>query len=245
MFRRRSRNFHPRHRFISVNWPPRWASSLWQSVLGLWSMLHDRQARLTSGPSPDIQTTTDAKRSQNARSLELDEGYTYHSGSETSDLQRADGRAELRFERRRGASRLAHLGQRHPCRILFPDADPGEPPLAVLATLSGGLTGGDRIHLAIETGENACLSATTQVAELIYRSNGPDCGIETHLSVGSGAWMDWLPWPTILFNGARLRRRTDVSVAEGSGLLACECIVRLPLPPGPRRGHGHGLLCRR
>src|SRR3546814_13254527 len=67
-------------------------------------------------------------------------------------LQRAHGRLALGFAAAAvagGPSRLADLFQHDPCRALLPAPDPGEPTTAILITTSGGLTGGDRLELAV------------------------------------------------------------------------------------------------
>src|SRR6185503_14214326 len=51
-----------------------------------------------------------------------------------------------------------------------------------------------------------------------------------HASERSGwglgqAWLEWLPQEAILFDGARLRRQTEVNVAPGGQFLGCEMIV--------------------
>jgi urease accessory protein len=43
--------------------------------------------------------------------------------------------------------------------------------------------------------------------------------------VGEGASLDWLPQETIVFQGARLKRRTVAAVEPGGALLACEMVV--------------------
>jgi urease accessory protein len=53
-----------------------------------------------------------------------------------------EGVAEIGFDCREGATRLIHLYQRDPPRVLFPTPDRDEPPLAVLFTTSGGLHAG-------------------------------------------------------------------------------------------------------
>jgi urease accessory protein len=40
-----------------------------------------------------------------------------------------------------------------------------------------------------------------------------------------GGWLDWLPQETILFDGARLDRRTRIELGEGAGCLALEAVV--------------------
>lgn len=139
-------------------------------------------------------------------------------------LQRSDGAAELHFALRAGATRLVHLYQSHPCRAFFPNMGMrAEPPLAVLANLAGGIGGGDRIRIEVGVGAGAALSVTTQAAEKVHRcGDGPDSLVEIGVAVAEGAWLDWLPRPSILFDGARLKRRTAVSLAPGGKLLACD-----------------------
>jgi urease accessory protein len=149
----------------------------------------------------------------------------YEVASAGAALERGNGAAEIVFAERGGRSVLRHLYQRTPCRVLFPDPDPGEPPLGVLLTTSGGLTGGDRLRLRIAVEAGAAADVTTQAAEKLYRSLGPDTAIAIDLAVGGGARLDYLPQETILFEGARLARRTHADVASGGRLLAAEMLV--------------------
>jgi len=131
------------------------------------------------------------------------------------------------FARRDGQTRLADLYQRDPCRVLFPDPEPGEPPQAVLVTTSGGVTDGDSLTMAIEVGPGAEAVVATQAAEKIYRAarSAEHCRMEIAVTVGEGGMLDWLPQETIVFEGARLKRRTVADVAPGGALLACEMVV--------------------
>ena len=142
-------------------------------------------------------------------------------------LQRASGESRVVFAVRDGATRLADLYQRDPCRVLFPDPGPGNPPEAVLLTTSGGVTDGDVLKVAVEAGPGARAVASTQAAEKVYRAarSVEHCSIDVVLSVGEGASLDWLPQETIVFEGARLKRRTTANIVEGGSLLACEMVV--------------------
>ncbi len=142
-------------------------------------------------------------------------------------LQRASGESRVAFELRDGRTRLADLYQRDPCRVLFPESEPGEPPQAVLLTTSGGVTDGDSLKMAIEIGPGASAVATTQAAEKIYRAakGGGHCAIDVGVRVKESAVLDWLPQETIVFEGARLKRRTVAEVEPGGALLACEMVV--------------------
>ncbi|CCQ72718.1 Urease accessory protein ureD [Magnetospira sp. QH-2] len=124
-----------------------------------------------------------------------------------------------------GVTRLKDLYHSDPIRIVFPTPPRGEIPSAVFVTTSGGLVGGDRLELCASVGEGASALVTVQAAEKIYRSAGQDCIINVSLDCRGDAWMEWLPQETILFEGARLRRRTSVDLAPGGQLLAGELLV--------------------
>jgi urease accessory protein len=135
------------------------------------------------------------------------------------------GVAEIGFALRDGATRLTHLYQRNPMRVLFPAAEPGDAGLAVLLTTSGGLVAGDHIRIAIRLDLGAVAHVTAAAAEKIYRSTGATTAIAQEISVESGAWLEYLPPETILFDGARLRRHTTIALAPGAGFLGGGILV--------------------
>ena len=139
--------------------------------------------------------------------------------------QNVRGVAEIRFGTRGGSTRLAHLYQHDPLRVLFPRPEPGEPPVAVMVTTSGGLVAGDRLSVAIDLAAGAAAHVTASAAEKIYRSAGPTTEIVQSLSIGAKAWLEYLPPETILFDGARLRRHTALEVAAGAGFLGGGILV--------------------
>ena len=113
--------------------------------------------------------------------------------------------------------------QRAPLRLLRPRAGPGEPPLGVVANLSGGVLGGDRLAVEVEAASGALL--TGQAAEKIYRSAGPCARMRAAATVRAGGALEWLPQGAIVFDRARLDRRTVVRVAPGGRCLAGEMLV--------------------
>jgi urease accessory protein len=129
------------------------------------------------------------------------------------------GVAEIGFAIRDGATRLTHLYERNPLRVLFPQQVAGDAALAVLVTTSGGFVAGDRIDIAVEAGIAAVAHVTGSAAEKIYRSTGVTTRINQHLIADAGAWLEFLPPETILFNSSRLRRETRVELALGAGFL--------------------------
>jgi len=148
------------------------------------------------------------------------------------------GVAEIGFVERHGRTRLSHLYQHDPLRVLFPDPPSGEPPVAVLLTTSGGLVGGDRLAISIDVGADASAHVTAQAAEKVYRSAGADTALDIALRVGAGARLEYLPPETILFDGARLRRRALVDLAADAVLLAGEILVFGRIASGERMASG-------
>ncbi len=136
-----------------------------------------------------------------------------------------EGIAEIRFTRRDGVTRLAHLYQRDPLRVLFPAPAAGDPLVAVIVTTSGGLVAGDRLDIHVELAPGAAAHVTASAAEKVYRSTGRTTIIKQTLSVGPGAALEFLPPETILFDGARLRRETVVDLAPGSAFLGGDIVI--------------------
>jgi urease accessory protein len=132
------------------------------------------------------------------------------------------GVAEIAFSLRDGASRLTHLYERSPLRVLFPG---GDLPTAAIVTTSGGLVAGDRIDIRVSVGPGAAAHVTASAAEKIYRSTGATTVVDQRLDVQDGARLEFLPPETILFDCARLRRMNSVEVGEGARFLGGGIIV--------------------
>lgn len=143
--------------------------------------------------------------------------------SRPADL--APSRAELTVTARDGVSRIDHLYQSQPLRLLFPRPERDEPLTAVLANTSGGIVGGDGLDVRIACAGEAHLLASAQAAEKVYRSAGPTAEVNLSLSADAGAYLEWLPQGTILFDRVRLRRCTELSAAPGGRLLAGEILM--------------------
>jgi len=159
-----------------------------------------------------------------------------HEPPGMSRLQRGDGAAHLVVKQRDGATVLADLYQRPPCRILFPSVEADEFFTAALITTSGGLTGGDRIATNITAGPDCRLTVTTQAAEKIYQAVGvEDVELSVHLTAAAGAVLEWVPQETILFNKAGFLRHLAIDLALDARFLGVETIVF------GRQAHGESL----
>lgn len=140
--------------------------------------------------------------------------------------QRARGILNITASRHpKDITRLKDLHQQASYRAIFP-RNTGSSVEAVIINTAGGVTGGDKFSTSITAYENAAISITTQAAERIYRSADEKSGIiKTTLYAKSSAQLYWLPQETILFDGARLERRLDVTLHPKAKFLMVEPLV--------------------
>jgi len=148
------------------------------------------------------------------------------------------GRGEIGFAHRDGATRLAHLYQHDPVRVLFPNTAPGGSLEATVVTTSGGLVGGDKISLEITAEPNTTALISTQAAEKVYRSSGAETNISVTIAAHENTWLEWLPQETILFDGSKLRRRISLNAGPGARILAGEILVLGRVGSGERFSSG-------
>jgi urease accessory protein len=109
---------------------------------------------------------------------------------------------------------------------------------AAIINTGGGMAGGDCLSIRVATGAFANVILATPAAERVYRSTGPDTGIEVALRLQAQARLAWLPQETILFRGARLARRLEVDMDESATLVIAETTIfgRLAMGEMPGRG---------
>jgi urease accessory protein len=134
------------------------------------------------------------------------------------------GSAFVSFKYSDGRTRLATLRQKSPLRVLVPKFSGENTGLAVIANVSGGLVAGDRLRASVEVAEGASVLVTTQAAEKVYRSTGAESYVGNRLNVAADAWCEWLPQGTIVFDAAKLRRRTDIVASGRARVLAGELL---------------------
>ena len=108
---------------------------------------------------------------------------------------------------------------------MFPGTRAGLVGEVVLVNSAGGIAGGDSLEVTVTALSGASLTVTSQAAERVYRALSRSADMTTRLVTRAGARVAWLPQETILFNGGRLRRRTEIEVATGAQLLALEWLV--------------------
>lgn len=141
------------------------------------------------------------------------------------ELQRSRGHCRLLFDGARPEQQLRLLDQTPPCRVLFPRPAKAGVHEAAIITTTGGMTGGDHIAMTVTAHNDARVSVSTQAAEKIYRSTGHVAGIEVSIDVDQTSSLEWMPQETILFDRSRFDRKSVISIARSSRLLACEMTV--------------------
>jgi len=142
---------------------------------------------------------------------------------EINPLQRSRGEAMVSLSRDGDVMRIGTLRQQGSAKVILPHC--GANTEAVFLNTSGGLTGGDILKYAVHLGYGVQATATTQTAERAYKSTSGPARVSVDLTVGRDGWIDWLPQETILFDAARLDRRTEVTLGEGAGCLLLEMVV--------------------
>ena len=140
------------------------------------------------------------------------------------DAVRAVGGVRLLIGRRRAAPPRCEIAERGGFRVRFPRAAGGACE-GVLLNTGGGLTGGDSVTIEAALAPGAAATLTTAGAEKLYRSEGADTAVVVALRVDACSRLDWLPQETILFDGARLRRRLAVEMAADASLMLVETAV--------------------
>jgi urease accessory protein len=150
---------------------------------------------------------------------------------------RANAGIAARFAAESGCTRLAALWESDGYHLRLPH-NRGEPAEGVIINSGGGLVGGDRVAFHLEVGSGANVRITTVAAERVYRSLAPDSEVDVALRVAAGARLDWLPQETILFSGARVKRRLEADIAQDAVLLVADCVVFGRAASGEHMGQG-------
>ncbi|GAB2879987.1 urease accessory protein UreD [Uliginosibacterium flavum] len=146
---------------------------------------------------------------------------------------------DLRVASRESRSVLAHNLHQGPLRVqkaLYPEGD------AVCQLLilhpPAGIAGGDqlRITLDVETGAHA--QVTTPGAGKWYRSKGPLATQDINLNIAADATLEWLPQEVIIFDQARARATTTISLAEGARAIGWDILCLGRQASGEAFDHG-------
>src|SRR5246127_3229683 len=149
----------------------------------------------------------------------------YMASLPNQGLQRANGCGRIVLSGSDNGTRIEDVFERSPTRIMFPRTGSRPVEEAVLVNTGGGVAGGDRLECSVTALPGASIAVTSQAAEKVYRALDDPARVATRLEAREFARLAWLPQETIVFNGARIHRTTEIELFSGAELLALEWLV--------------------
>jgi len=138
-----------------------------------------------------------------------------------------NGLLRLGFERRGNRTILADLERRAPFmaqRVLYPERSLPDLAWLFIITTSGCVLQGDRMALEVSLGPGARAHLTTQSATKVHTMDANYAVQTQHVSLGDGAYLEFMPDPLIPHRRARFLGDTRILVAETATLLYSEVI---------------------
>ncbi|MET0509693.1 MAG: urease accessory protein UreD [Burkholderiaceae bacterium] len=134
----------------------------------------------------------------------------------------------FRHDARAKVTRIAVNRHRGPLRLLKPlTSDDGRRLEAVIIHPPGGLVAGDTLRIAAVAEDGSCVLLTTPGAQKWYRPRAAAAArVATSLALEAGAALDWLPQPSILFDGARAMQSLAIAMSAASSHVGWELLVR-------------------
>lgn len=135
-----------------------------------------------------------------------------------------------------GRPRLTTCRSRVPVQVQrLLHLEPGVGHLPLLSP-TGGVLQGDRIDIGIETRAGARVHVTTQSATRVYRTPAGPARQEVRLGVDAGSYLEYVPHPLVLFEGASFEQRIALEVAGDGALVAVDVLVPGRMSRGERWG---------
>jgi len=161
--------------------------------------------------------------------------------SRDTELERAAGAGRVVFAGGEDDTKIVDIYQKFPVALAFPKIDDARHREAVIVNCSGGVAGGDRLQIEIVAQCGSSVAMTTQAAEKVYRALDRPAQITTRLEVHENAKLAWLPQETIVFDKARIKRRTEVALYSGAEIAALEWLVLGRVESGEKVRSGYVL----
>lgn len=137
-----------------------------------------------------------------------------------------------------GVTRVVRQFQQLPLYIFHPlYIDAGWPGMAFIYTLQAGegIVQGDRYRLDLDCAPNTAAHFTTQAATKIYRMKDNFASQIVNLTVGAGAFVEYLPDPVIPFRDSRFYQRVRITADPDASVIFGETL----LPGRVARGETH------
>ncbi|MCT7988928.1 urease accessory protein UreD [Laspinema olomoucense] len=146
-----------------------------------------------------------------------------NSLTENPGLKGWHGSLELAYAQSGTATQMVSAKATAPLKMQRPFYPEGEGVChSVILHTAGGIVGGDSLGQSIHLQENAHALITTAAAAKIYRSMGEVARQTIQIQVDSGAYCEWLPQESIIFNGAIYRQDLRIELAPDARFLLWE-----------------------
>jgi len=145
-----------------------------------------------------------------------------------------DGELRLTFERRAQGTVLTGNYSRPPLQVMRAIPDPAGGLTVYLLSPTGGVVQGDRYRIDLQVGAGAHAIFTTQSATKIYKMPEGCAEQMVRITIGDGAFLEYLPDAAILFAEADFHQRTQVVLGAGALGLFQEVVMPGRLARGER-----------
>ncbi len=127
--------------------------------------------------------------------------------------------ARLALEYALRGERTVLSGRRHSGplvvqKALYPEGD--AVCHSIIVHPPGGIAGGDKLALSASVGEGGAALLTTPGAGKWYKSTGARARLGQRFEIASGAVLEWLPQPAIVFDRARAEMKTEIFLEESA-----------------------------
>lgn len=169
-------------------------------------------------------------------------GPTRPGGETTSELARTSpwhATLALGFARRDGATILERRTHAGPLRVqkpLFPEG--AAVCHAIVLHPPGGVAGGDVLELDVHGAPGAHALLSTPGAGKWYRAGARRASQRVTVGVSADAIVEWLPQPTIFFDGVDADLSTHVTLAPGALYIGWETVCFGRTASGERFSYG-------
>ncbi|MEM9541305.1 MAG: urease accessory protein UreD [Cyanobacteria bacterium P01_E01_bin.42] len=135
------------------------------------------------------------------------------------------GCLDLVYDKQADSTRVLRAFNQAPLKVQRPFYPEGK---AVCHTISlhtaGGIVGGDRLVQSLQLNPRSRVVMTTAAAGKIYGSNGKQARQKISAKIEEQAVLEWLPQPTIAFNGAFYQQTMRIDLAKNSGFFGWEIL---------------------
>jgi urease accessory protein len=149
-------------------------------------------------------------------------------------------KASLRFSRGGARTVLARQHAPYPFHITRPFyLDRARPDIATLylQSAAGGLYRGDSLALSIVADSHASAHVTTQASTIVHRTYDRSIAQRTQIEIEEHAFAAFTPDPLVLFPGAEIACRTDITLAATGNAIVTDGLAQHD-PEGKGRSFG-------